>query len=218
MCQASSGTAHVAPYVTVTTFPTASRAHLRRAGPDSRDVKREKRARPIAGKMNAKVARRRRPGPERGTHRSRCGSFHRALRAEALRRAELPRPVAPVTGRVRCPPYLPGAAPTRAVQESSRAGHPLATQRSQSRALATLASLARWRFAPPLSVIFRGKTRQLSGGRGRSRLRPGCGPQLAGSTVAYYECCRGPTAPWQETSGTRISRHLLCEADDGTSI
>ena len=33
------------------------------------------------------------------------------LRAEALRRAELPRPAAPVTGRMRCPPYLLDAAP-----------------------------------------------------------------------------------------------------------
>ncbi len=33
MCQASSGTAHVAPYVAVTTFLTASRARLRRARP-----------------------------------------------------------------------------------------------------------------------------------------------------------------------------------------
>jgi hypothetical protein len=37
-------------------------------------------------------------------------------------------------------------------------------------------------------------------------------------TVAYYECCRGPTAPLQETSGTPISRHILSKADDGISI
>ena len=36
----------------VTTFSTASRAHLRRAGPDGLDVNREKRARPIEGEMN----------------------------------------------------------------------------------------------------------------------------------------------------------------------
>jgi hypothetical protein len=39
-----------------------------------------------------------------------------------------------------------------------RAGHPVTAQRSQSRALAALTSLPRWRHAPPLSVIFLGKT------------------------------------------------------------
>jgi hypothetical protein len=39
-----------------------------------------------------------------------------------------------------------------------RAGHPVTAQRSQSRALAALTSLPRWRYAPPLSVIFPGKT------------------------------------------------------------
>ena len=62
------------------------------------------------------MARRRRLGSDPGTRRWRCGSFRRALRAEALRRAELPRPVAPVTGRMRCPPYLPGAARGREAQ------------------------------------------------------------------------------------------------------
>jgi hypothetical protein len=57
------------------------------------------------------VTRRRRPRPERGTRRWRGGSFRRALRAEALRRAELPRPAAPVADRMRYRPYLPGAAP-----------------------------------------------------------------------------------------------------------
>jgi len=47
--------------------------------------------------------------------------LRRALRAEALRRAELPRPVAPVTGRMRYPPYLPGAAPGREDQAVSLA-------------------------------------------------------------------------------------------------
>ncbi len=43
-----------------------SRAHLRRARPDGQDVNRVKRARPIAGKMNARVARRKRPGVSAG--------------------------------------------------------------------------------------------------------------------------------------------------------
>jgi hypothetical protein len=48
------------------------------------------------------------------------------------------------------------------------AGHSLAAQRSPSRALTTLASFG-WRYAPLLTVIFRGKTRHLSGGRGKNR-------------------------------------------------
>ena len=46
-----------------------------------------------------------------------------------------------------------------------RAGHPVTAQRSQSRALAALASLPQ---APPLSVIFHCKTRHLSGRTERS--------------------------------------------------
>jgi hypothetical protein len=49
----------------------------------------------------------------RAAGRGRCGSYRHALRAEALRRAELPRPVAPVTGRMRCPPYLPVPRPMK---------------------------------------------------------------------------------------------------------
>ena len=67
------------------------------------------------------MARRRRPGSEPGARRWRCGSFRRALRAEALRRAELPRPAAPVTGRMRCPPYRPGATTVREDQAVSLA-------------------------------------------------------------------------------------------------
>ena len=61
--------------------------------------------------MNARVRRRWQPGQGRAERRRRGGSFRRALRAEALRRAELPRPVAPVTGRMRRSPYQPAAAP-----------------------------------------------------------------------------------------------------------
>jgi hypothetical protein len=43
------------------------------------------------------------------------------------------------------------------------ARHPVAVHRSQSRALAALTSLARWRSAPPLSVILDGKIPSSSG-------------------------------------------------------
>jgi hypothetical protein len=45
-----------------------------------------------------------------------------------------------------------------------RAGDPVTAQRSQSRALAALTSLPRWRYAPPMSVIFLGKTSALNTG------------------------------------------------------
>jgi len=49
-----------------------------------------------------------------------------------------------------------------------RARHSLAARRSPSRALAALASpMAR---APPQTLIFHGKTRRLSGGRGETRM------------------------------------------------
>ena len=111
-----------------------SRAHLRRAGPDGLDVACEDRARPNGGRDE-------RPGWAAaggrgqigGKRRWRCGSFRRALRAEALRRAELPRPVVPVTGRVRYPPYLPGAAPASRSQAVSLAPDaPIAGKRSRS--------------------------------------------------------------------------------------
>ena len=60
--------------------------------------------------MNARVARRKRPGQSRAARHRRCGSFRRALRAEALLRAGLPRPATPVTSRIRCPSYRPGVA------------------------------------------------------------------------------------------------------------
>jgi hypothetical protein len=102
----------------VTTFSTVSRANLRRAGPDGLDVNRARRARPIGGVMSGPVARRTRPGQSGGAPLA-GGSFRRALRAEALPRAELPRPVASVTDRVQCPPYLPDAAPGREDQAVS---------------------------------------------------------------------------------------------------
>ena len=79
------------------------------------------------------MTRRRRPGSERGARRGRCGSFRRALRAEALRRAELPRPAAPVTGRMRYPPYRPGAAPGGQDQAVSLARAAPSPGRSRSR-------------------------------------------------------------------------------------
>jgi len=96
-----------------TTYSTASRARLRRAGPDGlrgfegrRDPPRG-RERP--GDMAMSGLGRRVPRPSRG------GSFRHALRAEDLRRgdcrARLPRHRA----RVRSPPYIQGAAPANAV-------------------------------------------------------------------------------------------------------
>ena len=47
----------------------------------------------------------------------RGGSFRRVLRTRALRRAELPRTAAPVTGRLWSPPY-PAAAPASTTTEA----------------------------------------------------------------------------------------------------
>jgi len=58
----------------------------------------------------AKATRRRQLGFTLGVSQLRGGSFRRVLRTQALRRGELPRTAAPVTGRLRSPPY-PAAAP-----------------------------------------------------------------------------------------------------------
>ncbi len=68
-----------------------------------------------------------------GDRRWRCGSFRRALRAEALRRAELPRPVAPVTGRLRYPPYHPGPRPAAMTRPSGTRRSAVAGRTSQRR-------------------------------------------------------------------------------------
>jgi hypothetical protein len=60
----------------------------------------------------------------------------------------------------------PVAVPARAGGRPPRAGHPVAAQRSHSRALAALASCG-WRYAPPLSVIFHGKTSAPTEGNGQ---------------------------------------------------
>ena len=88
----------------VTTLFTASRAHLRRGGPDGPGREQRERARTVERERAARVTRRRRPGftrvpPLRG------GSFRRVLRTQALRRGELPRTAPPVTGCLRSPPY-----------------------------------------------------------------------------------------------------------------
>ncbi len=54
------------------------------------------------------------------------GSFRRALRAEALRRAELTRPASPVTGRVQCPPYRPVPRRAARTRPSGRASYAIA--------------------------------------------------------------------------------------------
>jgi len=59
---------------------------------------------------------------------------------------------------MRSPPHISSAAPGISCPVVlPRRWHPVAVQRSQSRALAALASLARWRSAPPWTLIFPGK-------------------------------------------------------------
>ena len=116
-------------------------------------------------------------GQSRAARRRRGGSFRRALRAEALRRAELPRPAAPVTGRMRSPPYLPGAAPVARRPGSSascqmrrsREGH---GQRAERRALSGS--------APPASTVLR---IPLRGTRLRRAVDPGASAAPAGLTA-----------------------------------
>jgi hypothetical protein len=90
-----------------------------------------------------------------------------ASRATTHRRGPLPAPLLPRTRR------QPGHPPLRTPGDRlhyrpcrpPRAGHPVAAQRSQSRALPAVASFG-WRYAQLLSVIFHGKNRHLSGGTG----------------------------------------------------
>ncbi len=65
-------------------------------------------------------------------------------------------------------------------------------RKPSARALATLASLPRWRCAPPLSVIFRGKVpAAIRGGRGRCRISlHSFGRRWIGHALAViYVCC-----------------------------
>ena len=57
---------HAAPMCAVTTFSTASRAHLRRAGPDGPGREQRGRTRAVEGERAARVTRRRRPGSTLG--------------------------------------------------------------------------------------------------------------------------------------------------------
>ena len=52
-------------------------------------------------------------GQSRGRAVGGAAAFVAPFGRKPYRRAELPRPAAPVTGRMRYPPYLPGAAPDR---------------------------------------------------------------------------------------------------------
>jgi hypothetical protein len=71
------------------------------------------------------------------------------------------------------PQAVPAAAPVTVAAKAGgrppRASHPVTAQRSPSRALAALASLSRWRYAPPWTLILLGKFPRLSGGRGKRR-------------------------------------------------
>ena len=199
-------------------FLYSFRAHLRRAGPDSRDVKREKRARPIAGKMNARVARRRRPGVRSGdaplavrqlSSRPSGGSPAARRAAAPGSPGDRPRAVPAVPPRCRTDASCPGVLRRRASSRHAKITVKGARYARVASAMALRATLECDLPRQDPAAIRR---------TGKEPTQTWMRPQLAGSTVAYYECCRGPTAPWQETSGTRISRHLLCEADDDTSI
>jgi hypothetical protein len=100
----------VAPCGLVASFFTASRAHLRRAGPDG--PSREQRGGRDAsnrGERAARVIRRKRLGFNRGLPVAGRQLSPRPS-DDSPRARQPPRTVAPVTGRMRSPPY-PAAAP-----------------------------------------------------------------------------------------------------------
>src|SRR5579875_1219184 len=68
----------------------------------------------------------------RAARRRRGGSFRHALRAEALRRAELPRPVAPGDRPRAVPAISPGAAPVREDQAVRHAPDALTPEKRHS--------------------------------------------------------------------------------------
>ena len=70
-------------------------------------------------------------GQGRAAHRRRCGSFRRALRAEALRRAELPRPVAP-GDRPRAVPAVSAPVPRPAAKTRPSASRKSRRRREKS--------------------------------------------------------------------------------------
>ena len=170
VCNASTGVRHSAQAQPVTTFPTASRARLRRARPG--------RAWPIACEdaevtgRNRKLARREPPGPSGVAEGRTCSGAAacRALRAGAHRARRCLRSAAPAPAGSRYSHQR--ASGDRACKtrpgRPPRAGHSVAAQRSPSRALAALASFG-WRYAPLLTVILPGKSRHLSGGRRECR-------------------------------------------------
>jgi len=73
------------PCHAVTTFSTASRAHLRRAGPDGQAVKQRGPGASNRGERAAGVTRRKRLRFNRGTRRCRAARVARVLRTIALR-------------------------------------------------------------------------------------------------------------------------------------
>jgi hypothetical protein len=92
----------------VTTFFTASRAHLRRAGPDGPSREQRGRTQAVERERAARVTRRRRPGFTQGSRRRGAAASPRPSDASPTAR-RLPRTAPPVTGRLRSPPY-PAAA------------------------------------------------------------------------------------------------------------
>jgi hypothetical protein len=88
-------------------------------------------ARATGGEQNGRVTSDKRQGSP-GVSPSLGGSFRRALRAEALRRDELPRMAAPAPARNRSPPSRPDAVPHEQGQAVTLApSAPIAVERSQ---------------------------------------------------------------------------------------
>ncbi len=68
--------------------------------------------------MNGQRTRRKRPGSDRGQRRWRAAAFVAPYGRKPAGRSELPRPAAPVTGRVRYPPYRPMPRPAARTRPS----------------------------------------------------------------------------------------------------
>jgi len=155
---------HAARSMPVRTFFTASRAPAAPAGPGSPPRRAQARRHPRAGSAQQPTT----PGwggeaPRRGRGGSVAASFGRW----PCGRGGCPAPLAtnpPWRGARR----LAGWHACQRFRPPPRARHPVAAQRSQSRALPAVASCG-WRSAPLLSVIFHGKTLAPIEGTGSSR-------------------------------------------------
>jgi hypothetical protein len=141
--------------------PSARQAVRPNPGSDAKPGKHRGIARPggrdRAGTKPGRRAQRPTPGP---------GGIPRPAGAEALGRAAAARSARPHP-QADTPRAVGSSDPRELAGRPPRAGHSLIAQTSASRALAALASpMAQ---APPQTLIFRGKTRDLSGGQGKLR-------------------------------------------------